>query len=166
MIKTLYMPPTSDYGLQTPLRDEQISRDSGGGEERIRSDEDHTTASISGNIEDANEAEGDEMRGKKIPRKLQLEDLKPGSHSLGDFFFGDGEMDPLSMDFERGNSVGLNVGTVLTDWTLPIEAFSLRHEIKDRSPPPEQFPNGESPEPVEGKKSLFNRKLLYLRQPK
>ena len=27
------------------------------------------------------------------------------------------------------------------DWTLPKEAFPLRHEIQDRSPPPEQFPN-------------------------
>lgn len=27
------------------------------------------------------------------------------------------------------------------DWTLSKEAFPLRHEIKDRSPPPEQFPN-------------------------
>lgn len=27
------------------------------------------------------------------------------------------------------------------DWTLSKEAFPLRHEIKDPSPPPEQFPN-------------------------
>ena len=27
------------------------------------------------------------------------------------------------------------------DWTLPNEAFNLRHEILDRSPPPEQFQN-------------------------
>ncbi|EFX79073.1 hypothetical protein DAPPUDRAFT_52862 [Daphnia pulex] len=27
------------------------------------------------------------------------------------------------------------------DWILPSEAFQLRHEIKDRSPPPEHFPS-------------------------
>lgn len=27
----------------------------------------------------------------------------------------------------------------VTDWTLPTEAFPIRHEILDRSPPPEQF---------------------------
>lgn len=28
-----------------------------------------------------------------------------------------------------------------SDWTLPTEAFAIRHEILDRSPPPEQFPD-------------------------
>lgn len=152
MIKTLYVPRSNEYGLQTPIREEQSSRENGVGVERIRSEEDQTVDSITGttSVEDSNEVESVETKDKKISRKLQLEDLKPGSHSLGDFFFGDGEMDPLSMDFERGNNIGLTVDTVMTDWTLPIEAFPIRHEIKDRSPPPEQFPNSESPEPVEG----------------
>ncbi|XP_054288294.1 GATOR complex protein WDR24-like [Macrosteles quadrilineatus] len=143
MIKTLYMPRTSDYQLQTPLREEQNVRDSGGGEE-----EGHDSGGGTTSVDDVNEPDSEDIKDKKT-RKLRLEDLKPNSHSLGDFFFGDGEMDPLSMDFERGNNIGLTVDSVVTDWTLPIEAFPLRHEIKDRSPPPEQFPNSESPEPVE-----------------
>ncbi|KAK7793188.1 hypothetical protein R5R35_012832 [Gryllus longicercus] len=70
----------------------------------------------------------------------------------GDFLFGDGELDPLSIDFDRiGLNGGVFVGTnaaldMQQDWTLPSEAFPLRHEIQDRSPPPEQFPNHGSPD--------------------
>lgn len=32
------------------------------------------------------------------------------------------------------------------DWTLPNEAFNIRHEIQNHSPPPEQFPNQNSPD--------------------
>ncbi|XP_059470417.1 GATOR complex protein WDR24 [Neocloeon triangulifer] len=58
----------------------------------------------------------------------------------GDFFFGDGaegEMDQLHVDYEQMNTFDM----MQQDWTLPSEAFNLRHEIEDRSPPPEQFPN-------------------------
>lgn len=48
------------------------------------------------------------------------------------------------------SGIGLRVIPVQTnetqDWTLPTEAFPLRHELQDRSPPPEQFPNHISPE--------------------
>lgn len=66
--------------------------------------------------------------------------------SQGDFFFGDGEMDQLNVDFEQLS--GLD--PLQQDWTLPSEAFQLRHEIEDRSPPPEQFPNHCSPDMVDG----------------
>ena len=66
--------------------------------------------------------------------------------NVGDFFFGDAEMDPLSLDFEINGLDGL----ITQDWTLPTEAFPLRHEIQDQSPPPEQLPNNDSPEPPEG----------------
>ncbi|XP_034247660.1 GATOR complex protein WDR24 [Thrips palmi] len=81
----------------------------------------------------------------------------------GDFFFGDGEMDPLDMDSGMGvgASVGVGggllaalalgmgnggsqIGTVggpADEWMLSSEAFPLRHEILDRSPPPETYPN-------------------------
>ncbi|KAE8744591.1 hypothetical protein FOCC_FOCC008720 [Frankliniella occidentalis] len=79
----------------------------------------------------------------------------------GDFFFGDGEMDPLDMDtgLGVGNTVGVGGGLLggvgapnggsqvgpaggpADEWMLPSEAFPLRHEIQDRSPPPETFPN-------------------------
>lgn len=74
----------------------------------------------------------------------------------GDFFFGDGEMDPLDLDAGLGvgtpvgvgggllggiGNGGSQVGGPADDWMLPSEAFPLRHEILDRSPPPETFPN-------------------------
>ncbi|XP_046677727.1 GATOR complex protein WDR24 isoform X2 [Homalodisca vitripennis] len=151
MIKTLYAPKTiADYGHHTPLREEQTVRDSGGGKE----DPAPEPAAPPANADETAEPEVGASKGKKAGRKLRLEDLKPGSHSLGDFFFGDGEMDPLSLDFERGNSVGLTVGTFSADWTLPVEAFPLRHEIRDHSPPPEQYPHSDSPEPVEDTQML------------
>lgn len=52
----------------------------------------------------------------------------------GDFTFGESELEPLTID---------NSGFMDNDenWSLPKEAFPLRHEIQNRSPPPEQFPN-------------------------
>lgn len=155
MVKTLYM-PRNDYSLQTPLREETTVRDRGGGgdSDRKYSEDQQTTDSAktteNTSVEDSVETGSDEVKEKKKSRKLRLEDLKPSSHSLGDFFFGDGEMDALSMDFERGNSVSVMADSMMMDWTLPTEAFQLRHEIKDQTPPPEQFPSSESPEPVEG----------------
>ncbi|KAI4504680.1 hypothetical protein M0802_000230 [Mischocyttarus mexicanus] len=61
----------------------------------------------------------------------------------GDFLFGDSEFEPISTDYSTGYIQ--NMINDDNDWTLPKEAFPLRHEIKDRSPPPEQFPN-HSPE--------------------
>nr|CAD7432590.1 unnamed protein product [Timema monikensis] len=71
----------------------------------------------------------------------------------GDFFFGDGELDPMGIEFDNCSDslLGLNISNMPLeidnmDWTLPTEAFPLRHEIQDRSPPPEQFPNHGSPD--------------------
>lgn len=164
MIKTLYTTRMAEFGLQTPSREE---RDVGSNVERGRGEgsEGETPADTSGGgnsgADDAGDNEGDDSSNKKTSNRLRIEDLKPsGSDSLGDFFFGDGEMDPLSMDFERGNSVGLTVDTIVPDWTLLIEAFPLRHEIKDRSPPPEQFPNSESPDPAEVSGHLWKNCLI------
>ncbi|XP_063233136.1 GATOR2 complex protein WDR24 [Bacillus rossius redtenbacheri] len=70
----------------------------------------------------------------------------------GDFMFGDGELDPLGAGCDLlggawpcyGVANG-NPGVPEPDWTLPVEAFPLRHEIQDRSPPPEQFPGQGDP---------------------
>lgn len=59
--------------------------------------------------------------------------------SKGDFFFGEGELEPMTMEYTSGYIQ--NLMNHENDWTLPKEAFPLRHEIQDRSPPPEQFPN-------------------------
>ena len=60
--------------------------------------------------------------------------------SKGDFYFGFSEYEPDTMEYMTNNEPIMNTMTD-SDWTLPKEAFPLRHEIQDRSPPPEQFPN-------------------------
>lgn len=59
--------------------------------------------------------------------------------SKGDFLFGESEFEPTTMEYT--SSYMHNMINNDNDWTLSKEAFPLRHEIKDRSPPPEQFPN-------------------------
>lgn len=57
----------------------------------------------------------------------------------GDFCFGEGELEPLTIEYN-----GAFIDSMISndnDWSLPKEAFPLRHEIQNRSPPPEQFPN-------------------------
>ncbi|XP_015122969.1 GATOR complex protein WDR24 [Diachasma alloeum] len=63
----------------------------------------------------------------------------------GDFYFGEGELEAENMSMEYPGDYLENIMNNESDWTLPKEAFPLRHEIQDRSPPPEQFPNN-SPE--------------------
>ncbi|XP_066583390.1 GATOR2 complex protein WDR24 isoform X2 [Prorops nasuta] len=58
----------------------------------------------------------------------------------GDFFFGEGELESISMEYTNSSGY-IHNALNNDDWALPKEAFPLRHEIKDRSPPPEQFPN-------------------------
>lgn len=70
----------------------------------------------------------------------------------GDFYFGENELDiefdRISNDLRNGLYRSLNSISEQQqqDWTLPSEAFPLRHEIRNRSPPPEQFPNHGSPD--------------------
>lgn len=63
----------------------------------------------------------------------------------GDFTFGEEEeelsqMLSLSMECNSGYMDNM-INNDEDDWILPKEAFPLRHEIQDRSPPPEQFSN-------------------------
>lgn len=122
-VKTLYTPRTSDHGHQTPSRDEQ-----GGSTE------------VDGEREDEGRREEDEDLGTRL------------GDSIGDFFFGDAEMDPLSMDFEINGLDGL----ITQDWSLPLEAFPLRHEILDRSPPPEQYTAPDSPDSADAELQGLN----------
>jgi len=80
------------------------------------------------------------------------------ANAQGDFFFGDGEMDPLHVDYEQMATFDM----MQQDWTLPNEAFNLRHEIEDRSPPPEQFPNNCSVSMVDGKFCMLFDLCIYL----
>lgn len=88
-------------------------------------------------------------------------------YTRGDFFFGDNELDLELEGFTQGKDVYIPQKKLFTtntnwlgidirirppqvpeqqDWTLPNEAFNIRHEIQSRSPPPEQFPNQNSPD--------------------
>lgn len=82
--------------------------------------------------------------------------IASGSHfNASDFLFGDSETDVLG-DFQvnghgngtgsalrnnrsGGDAVEMDGGDQVMEWVLPSEAFQPRHEIKDRSPPPEHF---------------------------
>ena len=65
-----------------------------------------------------------------------------GGGLMSDNLFCDVE-DPMvpTSSAERTNSFSLTSLDVHQeeDWTLPSEAFQPRHEIQDRSPPPEEF---------------------------
>lgn len=82
--------------------------------------------------------------------KQQLDELiSDPCVTVGDFLFGDKEMDPLSLDYDNCENLRLSMNGVFiekfdldeNDWNLPHEAFPLRHEIKESSPPPELLPN-------------------------
>lgn len=60
----------------------------------------------------------------------------------GDFSFGenelDMELDGIMSDYQSGYR---NFTMSQQDFVLPNEAFHIRHEIRNRSPPPDKFPN-------------------------
>ncbi|XP_074036380.1 WD repeat domain 24 isoform X2 [Leptinotarsa decemlineata] len=68
----------------------------------------------------------------------------------GDFSFGenelDMELDSLNSDFQVGYRGFNHLASECHEWIIPNEAFPVRHELKDRSPPPEDFPNHHSPD--------------------
>lgn len=72
--------------------------------------------------EDRNDSSSDED-GLKADKKYQL----------GDFFFGETEVDPLSADHDQCDCMGLQMDskTVEEDneWEVPAESIYLRHEI-------------------------------------
>ncbi|CAH0389675.1 unnamed protein product [Bemisia tabaci] len=150
IIKTLYTTKVGDFGQQTPSReDAQSATMSTGHIDRDKKDE---AGDIEKKVNKTPNNEKDDYENEE-DEKLKL--AEDPAVSFGDFFFGDSEMDPLSIDFERVGNIGLTGGLVTTtdridiqqpDWTLPTEAFALRHELQDRSPPPEQFPNSDSPD--------------------
>lgn len=54
-------------------------------------------------------------------------------YQLGDFFFGNAEIDPLDAEHDQFDFIGLQMDskTVEEDneWELPVESITLRHEI-------------------------------------
>lgn len=141
LVKTLY---ASSDQLQPPLpvgcnvsRDESVlSVDMVDGDQRTETPTVVTVPQASGD----DETETDET--PDLPRRAAFSALTP---SQGDFFFGEGEL--ALLDFEQMTN---NAMVGQQDWTLPNEAFQVRHEIQDRSPPPEQFPNHSPTENLDG----------------
>lgn len=93
-----------------------------------------------------------ESEVEDIDSQIMLSHIASGSHfNTSDFFFGDAEADVLNDFGDTSDSVQGSKNSGETDqqqqqqqssqmdWILPCEAFQLRHEIKDRSPPPEHF---------------------------
>ncbi|XP_066247977.1 GATOR2 complex protein WDR24 [Euwallacea similis] len=89
------------------------------------------------------ETENEDHVDNAFPNYLNF---RNGCLPKGDFFFGENELDveldgaPVILDFYQ-YGLRINQVTAEVDWTLPNEAFPIRHEILDRSPPPEQFPD-------------------------
>ncbi|KAL1497792.1 hypothetical protein ABEB36_008690 [Hypothenemus hampei] len=90
------------------------------------------------------ETENEDHVDNAFPNYLNI---RNGCLPKGDFFFGENELDveldgaPVFLDYYH-YSLHLNpVTPEQIDWTLPTEAFPIRHEILDSSPPPEQFPD-------------------------
>lgn len=57
-------------------------------------------------------------------------------YQLGDFYFGDAEIDPLSADHDQYDCIGLQMDSKTVeednDWEVPAESIYLRHEITYR----------------------------------
>ncbi|XP_071101858.1 GATOR2 complex protein WDR24-like isoform X1 [Haliotis cracherodii] len=87
------------------------------------------TEMTSGNSDDSSDSESSEPR--------EMTDIASGlaSKHTGDFFFGDGEQDVLGFSIDYVS----RLEKPEKDWTLPSEAFQPRHEISDRTTPPEQM---------------------------
>ncbi|KAH1017458.1 GATOR complex protein WDR24 isoform X1 [Dendroctonus ponderosae] len=90
------------------------------------------------------ETENEDQVDNAFPNYLNV---RNGCLPKGDFFFGENELDvelegaPVFLDYYQ---YGFRLNPVTPeqiDWTLPTEAFPIRHKILDRSPPPEQFPD-------------------------
>ncbi|XP_066997844.1 GATOR2 complex protein WDR24 isoform X2 [Anabrus simplex] len=176
IVKTLYSSKMSEYNQTLPSAN--VSRDEAtqgtGGGTSVGTETAATVGVMDGDqrsllggggetpcapMSGEDETETDETSEQHFSGRIGLGPVS-GNVAIpqGDFFFGDGEVDPLCIDFDRvglgsgPSNGGFLIGTQMMldvqqqDWTLPSEAFPLRHEIQDRSPPPEQFPNHGSPD--------------------
>jgi len=54
-------------------------------------------------------------------------------NQLGDFYFGDAEIDPLSAEHDQYDCIGLQMDSKTVEgdnnWEVPTESIYLRHEI-------------------------------------
>lgn len=54
-------------------------------------------------------------------------------YQLGDFYFGNAEIDPLDAEHDQFDFIGLQMDSKTVeednDWEVPVESITLRHEI-------------------------------------
>ncbi|CAH1154060.1 unnamed protein product [Phaedon cochleariae] len=134
------------------IRDMEIEQKSKGGGDN------QTSQFSGGDDETENEDQVDHIPiyNNSFPTYLNLRSGLP----KGDFSFGENELDMeleslssdnICRDFHIGyRSFTHHPPNDPADWTLPNEAFPVRHEILDRSPPPEQFPPADRRSPDSG----------------
>lgn len=82
------------------------------------------------NIESTYDDEVDDFDGSSSDEDLlKAENI----NQLGDFYFGDAEIDPLGAEHDQYDCMGLQMDskTVEEDneWEVPTESITLRHEI-------------------------------------
>lgn len=82
------------------------------------------------NYEDYNDDDEDDQIGSIS----DVDGLKVDQNfQIGDFQFGDTEIDLLSADHDQSDCIGLQMDTQIVeennDWELPTESISPRHEI-------------------------------------
>ncbi|CAB3365150.1 Hypothetical predicted protein [Cloeon dipterum] len=148
VVKTLYCTP--NMGKVTDLQQTPSGKDSrddpnitpgGASEAHNGTDLRHTDKNEKGEPNGVPQNEDNDTENEEPEQQdRNLSTIATGlAINQGDFFFGDGaegEMDQLRIDDDQMSTEDMH-----QEWTLPTEAFNLRHEIEDRSPPPEQFPN-------------------------
>ncbi|KAK0089843.1 hypothetical protein PV325_005150 [Microctonus aethiopoides] len=157
VIKTIYAYPVADILRIAPVGKEDTlnlnQMNLGTTTEQNATGHDHDARSLPGDGPSAISGGDDETETDETPENHNyLSNILSGSRgpfngykrpNLGDFIFGDEDEEPMPMALrpEFANNMINNDD----EWILPREAFPLRHELQDRSPPPEQFPN-HSPE--------------------
>ncbi|KAL3269120.1 hypothetical protein HHI36_008201 [Cryptolaemus montrouzieri] len=128
-------------GLVTPL----VGMDHLTSDQRSR-DGDTPVAQFSDETENEDQVDHVAMYNNGFPTYLNYRTGLP----KGDFSFGENELDMefdgIGSDFRNGYRSYQPIHPTQQDWTLPSEAFPIRHEIMDRSPPADQFPNHNSPD--------------------
>ncbi|XP_034949561.1 GATOR complex protein WDR24 [Chelonus insularis] len=153
IIKALYDNPLTNIPKTTPAIKEDIlnltQMTLGNPIEQNNTNHDNEVKSLQGDGLGGISGGDDETETDETPENHNhLGNIPPGYRKplngykrtpKSDFIFGEIEFEPLSIEYS-GDYIE-NIISNDSDWTLPKEAFPLRHEIQDRSPPPEQFPN-------------------------
>jgi hypothetical protein len=84
----------------------------------------------SSNIESSYDDDGEDRAGSSSDEDGLKADKQ---NQLGDFYFGDAEIDPLDAEHDQYDCLGLQMDSKTVeednDWEVPAESIALRHEI-------------------------------------